>query len=370
MQNGFVENISLPNFPLWDSLKEKKKVVSFDLEITSRCNNNCRHCYINLPAQDKKAKEKEIPLSFIETIADQARDLGALWCLITGGEPLLREDFTEIYLSLKRKGLLVSVFTNATLINSRHIELFKKYPPRDIEVTVYGVTRETYEQVSRVPGSFERFRRGLDLLLEAGIKVRFKAMALRSNAHELREISDFCRERTKDYFRFDPILHLRYDRDPLRNEEIISERLAPRKIVEIEQADQQRFDGLKSGCDSLILPECEDKVCNHLFHCGSGNHSFAVSCEGFYRPCPSLWHPGCLFDLKQGSLDSAHNNFTPQVRQLRSDNQEFLEKCRRCTIINLCIWCPAHAYLETGFLDAHVKYFCEVANARKEMLGK
>jgi len=331
---------------------------------------NCRHCYINLPAQDKEAKEKEISLSFIEHVADQAMELGALWCLISGGEPLLREDFFDIYLSLKRKGLLVSVFTNATLINSRHIELFKKYPPRDIEVTVYGVTKETYEKISRVPGSFERFKRGLELLLKAGIKVRFKAMALRSNAHELREIADFCRERTKDYFRFDPFLHLRYDRDQLRNEEIIAERLAPRKIVEIEQADQERFDGLKSGCDSLIFPECEGKVCNHLFHCGTGNYSFTVSPEGLYRLCSSLWHPGCLFDLKKGPLDAAHNHFTPQVRQLRSDNPEFLEKCRRCSIVNLCIWCPAHAFLEKGRMDAHVEYFCEVANARKEMLGK
>jgi len=59
--------------------------LSFDLEVTARCNNNCRHCYINLPAGDVEAKQKELSLAEISDIADQAVALGALSCLITGG---------------------------------------------------------------------------------------------------------------------------------------------------------------------------------------------------------------------------------------------------------------------------------------------
>ena len=78
---------------------------------------------------------------------------------------------------------------------------------------MYGVTPATYEAVTRRPGSFANFRRGLDLLLENGVPVRLKAMALRANVHELPEIARFCRARTSDYFRFDPHLHLRFDND-------------------------------------------------------------------------------------------------------------------------------------------------------------
>ncbi len=163
--------------------------------------------------------------------------MGTLWCLISGGEPLLREDFADIYLMLKKKGLLVSVFTNACLVTNKHIALFKKYPPRDIEVTVYGATKETYERVTRLPGSYAAFHRGLNLLLKNGIKVRLKAMALRSNFHELAEMGAFCRQHTKDFFRFDPLLHLRFDGNTDRNAEIIGERLTPEEIVAIEQAD-------------------------------------------------------------------------------------------------------------------------------------
>jgi MoaA/NifB/PqqE/SkfB family radical SAM enzyme len=131
----------IQEFILWDKLKANRKIISFSIELTARCNNNCCHCYICLPAGDKKAKAEELSLAEIERIADEAVESGAVWVLITGGEPLLRDDFTDIYLMLKRKGLLVSLFTNATLIKREHIDLFKKYPPRDIEVSVYGASK-------------------------------------------------------------------------------------------------------------------------------------------------------------------------------------------------------------------------------------
>jgi len=367
--DNYLTQSSLSDFSLWDTLKQFHCVLSFDLEITARCNNNCRHCYINLPLNDKEAKKKELSFEEIKNIVDQAVDLGAIWCLITGGEPLLREDFFDIYIALKKKGLLVSVFTNATLIDKKHIDFFKKYPPRDIEVTVYGASRETYERVTRIPGSYDAFMRGLNLLLANGIKVRFKAMALQSNVHELHEIAKFCREKTKDYFRFDPFLHLRFDKNSKRNEEINLERLSPEEIVTIERADNERFSALEKGCDKLIMPEAEHINCNHLFHCGTGNGSFTVSYDGYFRLCSSLWHPNCIYDLKKGILAEAWHKFVPQVREMRSKRDDFLKKCRVCPIINLCIWCPAHSYLETGELDKPVEYFCKVAHARAESLG-
>ena len=364
MTDDYSNRTPLPQFTLWDHLKKRRIPFSFALEVTARCNNNCKHCYINLPAGDRKAAGKELTCVEIGTIADQAVDLGALWCLITGGEPLLRKDFFDIYLTLKRKGLLVSVFTNACLITDDHIDLFRQYPPRDVEVTVYGATKETYEKVSQRPGSYAAFRRGLNLLIEGGIKVRLKAMALRSNMHELPDITRFCRLYTADYFRFDPLLHLRYDRDRQRNADIIAERLSPAEIVALEQADPGRAEALVNGCENLIVPELEHTNCDHLFHCGAGIDSFDVTYDGYFRLCSSLWHPDCIYDLRKGTLAEAWNIFTPSVRNMRSADREFLEKCRKCPIINLCLWCPAHAHLESGRMDAWCSYFCEVAHAR------
>ncbi|MCX5975833.1 MAG: radical SAM protein, partial [Coprothermobacterota bacterium] len=247
--------MEIQDLSLWEKMKAKHSLFSFDLELTARCNLDCRHCYICLPANDGEARAKELTLAEIEGIADQASKMGAMWVLLTGGEPLLREDFTEIYRMLKSKGLLISVFTNATLIRAEHLALFRKYPPRDIEVTVYGATALTFEQVSRRPGSFDAFVQGLDALLKADIRVRLKAMAIRSNFHEMEAIAAFGRSRTKDFYRFDPQLHLRFDGDALRNQAIRQERLTPEEIVALERADEQRFGALQRACDKLIQPE-------------------------------------------------------------------------------------------------------------------
>lgn len=370
MNNCFHGSIPLTEFVLWEKTKEKRIPFSFELDITARCNNDCGHCYINLPAGDRVAGNKELSFQEIKEITDEAASMGALWCLITGGEPLLREDFFSIYMYMKKRGLLLSVFTNATLITREHVRLFQKYPPRDIEVTVYGVTQETYERVTRRIGSHAEFMRGLALLLGNGVKVRLKAMALRSNLHEMAEISRFCRERTRDYFRVDPFLHLRYNGDRMRNEDIRAERLSPEEIAALEASDPERFKALQEGCRKLIISDLSIPDCNHLFHCGAGNDSFNISYDGVFRLCQSLWHPECVYDLKKGNLKEAWEKFVPQVREMRSDRREFLRKCRRCSIVNLCMWCPAHAHLETGAMDSSVDYFCRVAHARTDLATK
>jgi radical SAM protein with 4Fe4S-binding SPASM domain len=105
---------------------------------------------------------------------------------------------------------------------------------------------------------------------------------------------------------------------------------------------------------------------NHLFCCGVGISSFSLSYDGKFRLCASLWNPDCVYDLKTGTLEDAWYRFAPVVRQMRSDRREFLETCQSCPISELCLWCPAHAFLETGELDATVDYFCQVAHARAE----
>jgi radical SAM protein with 4Fe4S-binding SPASM domain len=354
----------LSQLGLWKKLESQRALYGFHVELTARCNNACRHCYINRPAGDTVAKQAELSLEELGRLANEAAALGALWCILGGGEPLLRPDFPEIYMAFKRRGLLISVFTNATLITDAHVRLFKRYPPRDIEITVYGVTQATYERVSESPGSFAAFERGLDRLTQGGIPFRLKAMAMRSNLHELAEIASYCRARTKDYFRFDPFLHLRFDGDQARNRDIVSERLSPEEVVEIEMADEKRVDAMLKKYDGVLRDEFAPADSDCVFRCGAGDGSFDVSSDGIMRPCISLWHPDFLYDWRRGSVADAWQRFFPSVMGRISDRKEFIEKCRDCSVINLCMWCPANAYLETQEMDMPVDFFCKIAYSR------
>jgi len=361
---SFVVHTPLPDFDLWNELESKSIPVSFELELTARCNNDCRHCYINLPAGDRAAQARELTFDEIVDLADQAVALGALWCLLTGGEPLLRPDFADIYLALKRRGLLVSVFSNACLIRPEHIELFRAYPPRDLEISLYGATAAGYERVSRAPGSFAAFQRGVRLLEEGGVPARYKAMALRSNADEFAAMAEFCRAHTKDVFRFDPLLHLRYDRDATRNADIVAERLTAAEIIALERADPERTDALRRECRRADVAG-EPSDAGVLFQCDVGQ-GFTLGHDGSLRLCSSLWHPDFVADVRREPLAVAWRRIVGNARAARSRDAAYLEACAACRLADLCLWCPAHAYLEVGSLSAPIDGFCTVAHARAE----
>lgn len=369
-KKSFISKQQLANFGLWEKLAKKRTLYSFELELSARCNLNCRHCFINVPAGDVDAARSELGMSTIRRIADEAIALGAIWCLLSGGEPLLRRDFFEIFVALKKAGLLVSVFTNGTLITDRHVQFFLEFPPRDIEITVYGVTRETYERVTRVPGSYTAFRSGLDRLLSDGIPVTLKAMALRSNYEEMPQIARFCREFGNHDYRFDASLHLRYDGDSLRNRDIIAERLSPEQIIELEKSEPARLRGLRDTPMHPVVPEGQKPNEATVFGCGIGNDMCYVSANGMFSFCSSLRHPNFVYDLNTGSLTDAWNLMLPVIKKCNSQSRDFIENCATCPIINLCRWCPAVAHLETGCLDEPVDHFCRTAHQRQQVLNE
>ena len=100
-----------------------------DIELTERCNNNCIHCCINLPANDRAAKAREMTTEQVKSILTEVVALGCLEVRFTGGEPLLRPDFEEIYLFARRLGLKVLIFTNSCLITPRLANLLAHIPP-------------------------------------------------------------------------------------------------------------------------------------------------------------------------------------------------------------------------------------------------
>jgi MoaA/NifB/PqqE/SkfB family radical SAM enzyme len=104
---------------LHDKVVGRRIPISGSIEVTARCNLRCAHCYINLPAGDRHALERELNCQELFSILDQMVDEGCLWLLITGGEPLIRPDFLDIYTYAKKKGILITLFTNGTTITPR-----------------------------------------------------------------------------------------------------------------------------------------------------------------------------------------------------------------------------------------------------------
>src|SRR5213592_4668524 len=177
-------------------------------ELTYRCNLTCTHCWVNLPAGDRRARQRELSADEIDRIAGEIVDAGGLWLLLTGGEIFIRPDFLDVYRRLKRRGLLLTLYTNGTMITERAADLLAEYPPSLVEVSLYGITPGTYAAVTEVP-ALERCLRGIELLRERRIKIRLKSVVTTANYDEFLDIAAWVKREFGQRFRYDPNINFR-----------------------------------------------------------------------------------------------------------------------------------------------------------------
>jgi MoaA/NifB/PqqE/SkfB family radical SAM enzyme len=166
--------------------------IAGGLELTARCNLRCIHCYHG-PDACRPAEGTELSTADFQRIIDEVVEAGCLHVLLTGGEPMLRRDFPDIYRHARGSGTLVTVFTNATLVTDEHVTLFRDLPPAKVDVSIYGASRDTYEAVTGVQGSFARCLAGVERLVKAGIPTALKTVVLRTNQREVEDMEHLAR---------------------------------------------------------------------------------------------------------------------------------------------------------------------------------
>jgi MoaA/NifB/PqqE/SkfB family radical SAM enzyme len=337
------------------------------IELTDRCNNNCQHCYINLPSHDPLAIKNEMKTGFVKDLILQAADLGSLDLRFTGGEPLLREDFPELYVFAREKGFKVVISTNARLITPRLIEIFKKIPPRQpIGITIYGMSEKNYDKVSAVRGSFEEFQRGVQLLLENRVDFELKMAVLPDNLSEVQAYENWLKKlflgRQKPVYVVNFYKRARHD-NPEKNRWIEELRGKPEECINLLARTDFYFKEMGDFCRQFS-GVWGDK----LFACGFG-HSLCVDAYGFAQGCLLLRHPDLLFDLRTGTLAEALHVFFPKFFARHAQYPLFLQRCALCCLRGLCEQCPAHSWMENGTLDTPVEFQCWIAHAHARRLG-
>jgi radical SAM protein with 4Fe4S-binding SPASM domain len=339
---------------VFDTFKGQRVPLQGGIDITSRCNLRCAHCYI----QGISLKEEhELTYAEICRIFDQIADEGCFWLLITGGEPLLRPDFADIYHYAKRKGFLIILFTNGTLLTPEIADLLYEEKPLKIEISLYGMTAATYESVTGVPGSFARCMRGIDLLMERKLPLELKAVALTLNKHEIRDIQRYAKNLGVN-FRFDPMINHRLDGSAGPTKV----RLSPEEILELDLADEVRSGSFRKLCERQWGAVSDDR----LYACGAGVQLFHVTAVGELAEC--VIGRRTKYNLLRGSFHEGFYKAIPS--QILSQKRGSHSECRSCTMITLCSNCATWAELECGDPDAKVDWLCQVAHLRAAVFKK
>lgn len=332
-----------------NKMQSKGTPIQGQWELTFRCNLKCVHCYV----VEDKTKE-ELTFKEITNILDQIHEEGCLWLCLTGGEPLVRSDFLDIYTYAKHKGFLITIFTNGTLITPEIADYLSEYPPFMIDITLNGITPDVYESITQVPGSFQSCMRGINLILERELPLTLKSNGMTLNREEILKIKKWVDGLGKAKYRYDSLITPRLD----GSKKPCELRLSPEEIIDIESTDET----MQEEWRRYLQSEHELPNPDNLFRCGAGISSFNINPYGELQLCQLLRKPN--FDLRNGSFREGFYNLFPSIRSAKYQTNS---KCKNCKIWYLCPQCPARAELENGNQEAPVDYFCQLAHKREEL---
>lgn len=334
--------------------------MQVSIEVTRRCPLECQHCYNNLPMGDQDARSREMTTEEHFKMLDELVEMGCFWLLYTGGEIFARKDFLEIYTYAKKKGFLITLFTNGTLINEKIADYLVEWPPFSIEITLYGRTRETYEALTQIPGSYDRCLRGIKLLRERGLPLKLKTVATSINKHEVTAMRQFAEEELGVEFKFDGQVNPRID----CSQSPLAVRLTPEEVVALDMnapkgvTEYQRL--AKRDLENPPNLAKNDTV----YFCGGGMNSFAINAHGEMGICVISQQD--TFRVQEAGLKRV---WEESLLQLRTRKRTQVTKCVQCRIQSLCGMCPANGEMENGDKESPVEFLCNVAHLRAAVIG-
>lgn len=320
-------------------------------ELTFRCGLRCKHCYTDCYNKPEYIK-KELKTKAVKLILDKAYKAGVIWVCFTGGDPLTRKDFLDIYFYAKDKGFLISIFTNGYSMTEEIADYLKKSPPFVIEITLNGITKDVYEKISQVKGSFERAMSGIRLILKAKLPLKIKTQITKENLNQIPRIKKFIQGLN---LRFRPSydLYARLNGDfAFRNL-----RISPEEFLSLN-GNKKRLPN-----DCQLSPNSEKESVDRkpnpsLFRCAiGGGDGINLDPYGNTFLCNLIRKP--VFNLLKVDIGYARNRLLLLVRSKKIATDS---KCKGCNLRELCFWCPGRAYVETGDKEMPLEYYCELAH--------
>lgn len=341
--------------------------LSGTFELTPRCTLDCKMCYIHRRENDASALQGEKSTEWWLDKAKTAAGKGMLILLLTGGEPLLRKDFDEIYSYCRSLGVLMNVNTNGTLLTDDKIKLFSENKPQRVNITLYGASRETYQSLCGRGEAFDAVHDGILKLKEAGVNVKLNYSVTPLNRDDMNKAFAFSKKHGI------PLQAVTYMYPPVRvcGGTACSEgalRLNPEEAAHA-QFNYRRFqlgdEGLlravrlfrKGDPTGVPADECTDLI-GEKIRCRAGYTSFWITWDGIMRPCGMMTEPG--FDA---------SDFEAAWQAVRAAREKIImpAKCLNCDLKAICDSCAAATFAETGRFDGVPSYLCEKAQIYNEI---
>ena len=321
-------------------------------ELTFRCGIYCKHCCTDCYNKPDYIK-KELKTKDVKFILDKVYKAGVIWVFFTGGDPLMREDFLDIYSYAKDKGFIITIFTSAYSMTKEIANYLKKRPPFAIEITLNSVTGDVYEKISQVKGSFDRVMHGIRVILKAELPLKIKTQVTKENLKQIPMIKDFIKGLgLRFYPNWNLCARLNGDLAPCNL------RISPEQVLGLNGRVKTDCLSESSKPNGLNGPNGLNKYNNPLFRCAiGGGDGIFLDPYGNMFLCSLIRKPA--FNLLETDVLYSANELLFLVRGKKFATDS---KCNGCNLRELCLWCPGKALIETGDEEIPSKYYCELAH--------
>lgn len=322
------------------------------IELTSHCNMNCLHCY-----QQNLDRDSYMSTNDIKRIIDQLEDANVLFLYFTGGEIFTRKDFLEIYMYAKRKGFILSLLSNATIVPEKAFEIFKKYPPEIFSVSIYGMTEEIYNKVTQTKTNYNNVIRNCERIKKMGIYLELKFIILKENLHQFQQFIELCENLCVDV-NYSSELFPTIDGD----KKVFDYRISNEQIVDLIKIEKE-FPQVLNHVTSLKNPYL-GKEDVPLFMCDICETDFLIDDRGYLNPCSRYR----INDYYLGEW--SFKNAWADIQKIRKIKAIDTYKCRRCKYLQICSPCAAQNLLETGDINVPGKLRCDLAERKFKEFSK
>lgn len=342
--------------------KDKPHLSSFQIELTSKCNERCVHCYI-----PHKFKLYNITDELYYSTLEQLSKMNVLSVTLSGGEPMLHPHFKEFLKAAKKYDFYVNILSNLTLLDDETIQIMKDGNVSSVQVSLYSMIPEHHDAITKLPGSFEKTKASILKLVENDLPLHVSCPTMKGNKDDYGVVLKWCHEH-KIRAQTDYIMMAQYNHETenLANRLSVEEAGNVIKSVMADDIDYQK---------AILAPDFVQRCNENQFNperrlCGVGISSCCMVANGNVYPCAG-WQEMVLGNLNESSLQDIWDN-SEKIKWLRGLKLKDLGngECCKCDKAAFCAPCMVRNANEspTGNPLEINRHFCAVAAKNKQIV--
>lgn len=346
-----------------EQVQKKPRLSALQFELTSRCNERCIHCYI--PNQ-KKNDGNDMPTDKVFSLLDEFAVMGGLHVTLSGGEVFLHKDIDKILKYCREKDLKISLLSNLVLMKEEQIPTLKEVNLSLIQVSLYSMNPEIHDQITKVEGSFEKTKSGIEKLIAADIPVQISCPVMKANVNGYEEVMKYANSH-KIKANTDFIIMAQSDCDTSNLANRISLKETEDLIKDIIACDTDYKDITLEQKSVSETIELDYERFSKQPICSVGQDDCCITENGDVYPCAG-WQGYIFGNVFENSLQDIWDN-SKTINELRKITQASFPQCIKCEARDFCAMCLVRNFNESGGDMFKINdHFCKVAFLNKRLV--